>query len=863
MKFETKRMVGRFGFAVVIALLVTISALYIYNIIKWADYPDFGFGFRSATGIKIVGVVTKNGKKAGMQIGDRILSVNGKEFTKIEDFRAAMQRELGDLNTYQLERNGQKFEVTIENIPIGFKKSFNRTGLSFLVGICYVFIGILVFMMKPHQRTSWIFFLFTSIFGLLLTFFYRLGPTVPIWLENFNIIAYCFTPAVFIHLALSFPEERKLLQKYPYLQLIPHGISFILFLLIRLATPVMTFAPKPLVIFTVIYMACGVLFFLISCLQLRLTSLSQMVKLRSRMMLLGFGIAASLPILDYVANAFFQVYILPSFNFYLPFFVVFPAFVGVSIVKHDLFDIDAIIKRTYGYVLTTGALGGIYGLVVLISNLAFGRYEITKSPIFPLAFILAVVFLFNPVRNRVQKFIDTVFYRLEYDYQETVGKISETMRSLLNLDEIGKSIMHFALQPMFVDAGSVMLLNPDKKTYEYLIHVGQREDRKVGAGAEAADAAEELEEKEVQVPDEAEARDLQIAEFTLPADDALMQKIAEKKKEVTIYDIQEDPFFENERESCEKAFDRLGATLLVPLIYEDQLTGVISLGRKKSGKFYRREDINLLNTLANQGAVAIENARMVEGVIEKERMEEELNIARDLQVSMLPSECPQIMGFEIAAYSVSAREVGGDFYDFIDMGSDKAGMVIGDVTGKSVSGALVMSASRSVFRMLSEDELTVGESMTRANRRLKKDIKSGMFVALLFAVLNSQDRTMTLCSAGQTQPVLLSAKKAEASLVETRGDTFPLGILDDAEYEETQLKLEPGDKVVLYTDGIVEAMNKQEEMFGFERLLELVKNSQTQTTASLLEEIKSNVNEFAGSAPQHDDITIIVVQATE
>jgi sigma-B regulation protein RsbU (phosphoserine phosphatase) len=293
------------------------------------------------------------------------------------------------------------------------------------------------------------------------------------------------------------------------------------------------------------------------------------------------------------------------------------------------------------------------------------------------------------------------------------------------------------------------------------------------------------------------------------------------------------------------------------------LTGLISLGKKKSGKFYRREDINLLNILANQGAVAIESAMMLEEVIEKERMEEELTIAKDLQVSMLPAVTPQIEGFEIAAFSVSAREVGGDFYDFIDMGADKAGLVIGDVTGKSVSGALVMSASRSVFRMLSEEELSVSQSMMRANRRLKKDVKSGMFVALLFAVLNSRDRTMTLCSAGQTQPVLLSAKTAEASLVETRGDTFPLGILDDAEYEETQLKLEPGDKVVLYTDGIVEAMNEQEDMFGFERLLELVKNSQTQTAESLLEEIKSNVNEFAGSAPQHDDITIIVIQATE
>jgi serine phosphatase RsbU (regulator of sigma subunit) len=291
--------------------------------------------------------------------------------------------------------------------------------------------------------------------------------------------------------------------------------------------------------------------------------------------------------------------------------------------------------------------------------------------------------------------------------------------------------------------------------------------------------------------------------------------------------------------------------------------GILSLGQKKSGKFYNRQDIDLLHAIANQGAVAIENARMVEEVIEKERMEEELSIARDLQMSMLPAECPQIAGFEIAAFSVSAREVGGDFYDFIEMGAEKAGMVIGDVTGKSVSGALVMSSSRSIFRMLSEEDLTVGESMMRANRRLKKDIKTGMFVALLYVVLDAQDRTLTMCSAGQTQPVHLSVRTGEASLVETEGDTFPLGILDEANYLETKLRLEPGDKIIFYTDGIVEAMNEQEEMFGFDRLLEMVQSSKSSTADDLLNEIVNKVKDFTGSAPQHDDLTVIVVSVEE
>jgi len=352
-------------------------------------------------------------------------------------------------------------------------------------------------------------------------------------------------------------------------------------------------------------------------------------------------------------------------------------------------------------------------------------------------------------------------------------------------------------------------------------------------------------------------------EFKIQADDPLIQKIGERKRELTIHDIQEDPSFEDKRAACAERFEQLGATLVVPLIYEERLTGLISLGQKKSGKFYRKEDINVLTILANQGAVAIENALMIEDVIEKERMEEELSIARDLQESMLPAKCPEIARFEIASLCNPAREVGGDFFDFIEIGEDKVGLVIADVTGKSVSGALVMSASRSVFRMLSEEQLGVGEIMVRANRRTKKDIKSGMFVALLYAVLDSRERMLSLCSAGQTQPVHYSAQKGKAVLVETEGDPFPLGILDEADYKETRVQLAPGDKVVFYTDGIVEAMNKEQEIFGFERLQKLVEESQTMNAEALLKEIMERVNHFVGEAPQHDDLTAIVVTVTE
>jgi len=209
---------------------------------------------------------------------------------------------------------------------------------------------------------------------------------------------------------------------------------------------------------------------------------------------------------------------------------------------------------------------------------------------------------------------------------------------------------------------------------------------------------------------------------------------------------------------------------------------------------------------------------------------------------------------------MSAREGGGDFYDFIDMGPEKVGMLIGDVTGKSVSGALVMAASRSIFRMLSEEERTVADIMMRANQRTKKDIIPGMFVALLYAVVDAGKRTVDMCSAGQTQPIHLAAETGDVHLVETEGDTFPLGILEDVEYLDTRMTLKAGDTVVFYTDGIVEAMNASKELYGFERLEAVIENSTDLSAQALLDKILEQVNTFAAGADQHDDITVIIIK---
>jgi CHASE2 domain-containing sensor protein len=250
--------------------------------------------------------------------------------------------------------------------------------------------------------------------------------------------------------------------------------------------------------------------------------------------------------------------------------------------------------------------------------------------------------------------------------------------------------------------------------------------------------------------------------------------------------------------------------------------------------------------------------------LEKGRMEEELKVARDIQMSMLPHTAPKIEGFAIAARCIPAREVGGDFYDFIEVPTngtgERLGIIIGDVSGKAVSGALVMAASRSIFRILTEAYTSVEELMAIGNTLLKRDIKKGMFVALAYTVWDSQHKTLTLSNAGQTQPILCPGDGSRPVYIDTPGDKFPLGIVKKCQYQETRVPLQVGDVLVLYTDGVVEAMNDKGALYGFERFMAAIEAGRGLNANALLEKLIDDVSRYVGDAEPHDDLTIVVVQ---
>jgi serine phosphatase RsbU (regulator of sigma subunit) len=250
------------------------------------------------------------------------------------------------------------------------------------------------------------------------------------------------------------------------------------------------------------------------------------------------------------------------------------------------------------------------------------------------------------------------------------------------------------------------------------------------------------------------------------------------------------------------------------------------------------------------------------------RMAQELAVARAIQQDLFPQRYPQVSGLVFAAHCTPARETGGDFYDFIDLGHGRVGVVVADVAGKSIAAALLMANARSIWRAIAATGAPPKTVLERTNRALCQDIRSFAFVTLFYAIIDVTEPGVRFASAGHPPPLLCHprlplerpAGEVLHSLRELSANGLPLGLLPDAEYEETWISLLPGDHLVLYTDGVVESLNLQRKMFGFERLHATLARVSAIEPQALIEEILNAISLFQGPVEQVDDVTLLAIQ---
>jgi len=308
-----------------------------------------------------------------------------------------------------------------------------------------------------------------------------------------------------------------------------------------------------------------------------------------------------------------------------------------------------------------------------------------------------------------------------------------------------------------------------------------------------------------------------------------------------------------------EALREAGVKLVVPLVSQGELIGLVNLGPRLSDQAYSTDDKKLLVSLAAQAAPALQVAQLVRRqeaeARSRERIEQELRVATLIQQNFLPKTLPDLPGWQISAYYRPAREVGGDFYDFIELPEGQVGVVIGDVTDKGVPAAMVMAATRSVLRASAQRIVSPGVVLERVNDLMCPDMPPKMFVTCLYGVIDPVTGRFRFANAGHNLPYV----RTGSGTIELRATGMPLGLLPGVSYEEKEAFLEAGQTMLLHSDGVAEAHNDQHEMFGFPRLLDVVggRNGRGDVIDRVLTEL-ARFTPLGGE--QEDDITLVALK---
>lgn len=298
----------------------------------------------------------------------------------------------------------------------------------------------------------------------------------------------------------------------------------------------------------------------------------------------------------------------------------------------------------------------------------------------------------------------------------------------------------------------------------------------------------------------------------------------------------------------------------LPLLIGGTAIGALALGSREP-RTLDEDELRFARLLANQAALSFEQARLYRVESQGQRMERELQQARRIQMSLLPGGYPQVPGWDFAAAYESAREIGGDLYDFIDWADEPArvGLLIADVSGKGTAAALFMAHSRAMIRSAAQSHPGPAATLAAANVQIARDNHAMLFVSAFYAVLDSSSGRLAFANAGHNVPLIL---RAGGALEEVQSRGMVLGIMDDMTYDEDETVLGPGDTLILYTDGITEAMDTAAELFGKSRLKEAVLSAATvaYSARSLIDAVIAAVKSYSATSPQMDDLTIVAVR---
>ncbi len=774
------------------------------------------------TGVTIVEVFPGGlAARAGIHVGDILAGINGKTVVNAVQAQVIIDRIPQWQTAYYTIRRGSR----LLSIEIGFKKIFNFMSILYaVIGVVFLATGYMVILFNPLKRLSRYFFYLCFVTFLFLVFSF--GSAQPrvffyIVLSIRNIASILWAP-VTLHFFLVFPYKKKIVLDYPrlfYLIYLPPLLMNIAGLFFNIHIDIFKYLG-------VFYLGLAIYSFLTSYL-----AVTEKKEKRALSIVLWGILLGMLPIILIQLFANFLLAFIGRTGIYiaLGMFCLLPVSFGYAVMKYGLMDVGIVVKRGIVYSITTGFFILLYmTLVVGTGDVLAGRLGI-KSDFLNVFFIALVALALNPVKERIQQFVDKRFFRQKYDYRKMLLELSRDLPTRIKLDEILAKISETLKNAVQVEEVVISAFESKENVFRIYNRTG--------------------------VPESCECHFLEYSS-------GLSKLLIKRKGCVTFYKAEDDPELNEFVGDSLDDIRNARLALAVPMFLRDRLNGMILLGPKMSGDIYTHEDMDILLTVAGQTAVAVENARLHLYELQRQKVEKELEIARRIQQDLLPKEAPVVKGLEIAGCSFPAAEVGGDYFDYIVQSDRRLLVFVGDVSGKGMPAALYMSKIQGMVQMAGGLFQSPKDILVEVNRKIAGGIDKTVFITMLAVGFDIEKKQAIIARAGHTPLFVKKNKKDPAELILPKG--LGLGIATghdfDDRIEEIAIPMLSGECFVLYSDGLTEAMNPKHEFFGQQRVRDLLDRNFQLPSKNLRNLLVSHARSFQETEEQNDDITVVVVK---
>jgi sigma-B regulation protein RsbU (phosphoserine phosphatase) len=492
--------------------------------------------------------------------------------------------------------------------------------------------------------------------------------------------------------------------------------------------------------------------------------------------------------------------------------VVGPGSIAWAIIKYRFMDIGLLARQSLVYTVTTAIVVGGYLLVITELSSLFASTLGIQSRLLDIIVVVVLLLFFQPLYNQVDDFVRRIFIKSRSDYRHLMEEFSKQLVTVFDIDRLAAIVAENLNREMFIERTSFAIRLKEPSFYKIR---GESQGYKI--------------------------------------EDTIYDSLIQKQKPIFMKDIRgliQDGFLGGRLAD-------LDGFLLVPLLDKGAIVGVISLSPKVAGFRFTYDDISLLSVVANQVVVALNNAQLYMESLEKQRLEEELEVARKIQINLLPRQLPTHQNFEFAAFSHPSRQVGGDYYDFIRLSDGTMGIVIADVSGKGVPAALLMARVQAILQTQEKRGLPIPEMLSQLNEFLVTSSSSDRYVTMFYGELDPASGALCFANAGHNHPFVVGVDGA-VQFLEKGG--LILGAFSGSAYETSSIELKKDEILVMYTDGISEAMDLRDKEFGENRIIDVVKEARLQTAQFICGHIIKSVRQYSSGAEEIDDMTLVVIK---